>query len=111
MFMRIVMQLSGLIMGLYTRVLELLRTRLWNPVNNLRVSFIQGFQSAVTLWFQLVKQLLNIKALLVPLITVVQSTKVAVILALTQAWALGQQLLTIVRQIPQRVRQAFKKDN
>jgi phage-related protein len=56
-----------------------------------------------------VSSLLKLKALLAQCITLVLSIKGAVTPALIQLWALGQQLVTTVRQILQRVMQVFKR--
>jgi hypothetical protein len=53
---------------------------------------------------------LNFKALLANLIIVVQSIKLVLKRAVTINGQIGQQLLTIARQIPQLVKQALKKD-
>jgi hypothetical protein len=64
----------------------------------------------VNLLNRLVKTLLNFKALLANLIIVVQSIKLVLKRAVTINGQIGQQLLTIARQIPQLVKQALKKD-
>ena len=108
--MRIVMQLSGKMVSLFTQVLGWLKTQLYRLVSNLRVVFSQVFLNVVNLLNRLVKTLLNFKALLANLIIVVQSIKLVLKRAVTINGQIGQQLLTIARQIPQLVKQALKKD-
>jgi hypothetical protein len=110
MRMRIVMQLSGKMVSLFTRLWVWLTTQLWNLVSNLRVKFSQVSLNVVNLLNRLVKTLLNFKALLANLIIVVQSIKLVLKRAVTINGQIGQQLLTIARQIPQLVKQALKKD-
>jgi hypothetical protein len=107
--MRTVMQLIGHGMALCTQALMSLKARLYKLVSNLRVSFILASQSAVSLCNQLVKILSNFKALLASLIIAVQSIKVALKPVVTISGQIGQQLLTIARQIRQRVKQALNK--
>ena len=109
MFMHIVTQLSGRITALYTHLWALVVTRLWPSVKRLHVSFIQGFQSVVSLWFQVVMTLLKLKALLASLITAVQSIKAALKHAVTISGRIGSQLQTTVRLTLQRVMQLWKK--
>jgi hypothetical protein len=110
MFKRIVMQLSGLVMVQFTQALAWLTALLWKVVNSLRVNCSRLFQSAVNHLNHLVKTLLNFKALLANLIIVVQSIKLVLKRAVTINGQIGQQLLTIARQIPQLVKQALKKN-
>jgi hypothetical protein len=110
MRMRIVMQLSGKMVSLFTQVLVWLKVQLWNLVSNLRVVFSQVSLNVVNLLNRLVKTLSNFKALLANLIIVVQSIKLVLKRAVTINGQIGQQLLTIARQIPQLVKQALKKD-
>ena len=110
MFKHIVTQVSGQVTALYTQVLASLKALLWSLVNNLRVSFIRAYQNVVNLFNPLVQTLLKIKALLVSLITQVQLIKQGLKLVVTTSGQIGSQLLTTVRQIPQAVIQAFKKD-
>jgi hypothetical protein len=110
MRMRIVMQLSGKMVSLFTQVLGWLKVQLWNLVSNLRVVFSQVSLNVVNLLNRLVKTLLNFKALFANLIIVVQSIKLVLKRAVTINGQIGQQLLTIARQIPQLVKQALKKD-
>jgi hypothetical protein len=110
MRMRIVMQLSGKMVSLFTQVLGWLKAQLCKLVSNLRVVFSQVSLNVVNLLNRLVKTLLNFKALLANLIIVVQSIKLVLKRAVTINGQIGQQLLTIARQIPQLVKQALKKD-
>jgi hypothetical protein len=110
MRMRIVMQLSGKMVSLFTQVLGWLKTQLYRLVSNLRVVFFQVSLNVVNLLNRLVKTLSNFKALLANLIIVVQSIKLVLKRAVTINGQIGQQLLTIARQIPQLVKQALKKD-
>jgi hypothetical protein len=109
MRMRTVMQLIGHGMALCTQALTWLKTQLCKLVSNLRVSFILASQSAVNLCSHLVKILLSFKALLASLIIAVQSIKLALKPVVTISGQIGQQLLTIARQIRQRVKQALSK--
>jgi hypothetical protein len=110
MLKRIVMQLNGLSMVLFTQALAWLTALLWKVVNSLRVSYSHLFQSAVNLFNQLVPLVQKCKALLVNLITQVLSIKLVVTAALTKIWDLGLQLATTVRQTLQLVTTAFKKN-
>jgi hypothetical protein len=110
MRMRIVMQLSGKMVFLFTQVLGWLKTQLYRLVSNLRVVFFQASLNVVNLLNRLVKTLSNFKALLANLIIVVQSIKLVLKRAVTINGQIGQQLLTIARQIHQLVKQALKKD-
>jgi hypothetical protein len=110
MLKHIVTQVSGQVTALFTQALASLKALLWSLVNNLRVSFIRAYQNVVNLFNPLVQTLLKIKALLVSLITQVQLIKQGLKLVVTTSGQIGSQLLTTVRQIPQAVIQAFKKD-
>jgi hypothetical protein len=110
MLKHIVTQVSGQVTALYTQVLASLKALLWSLVNSLRVSFIRAYQNVANLFSPLVQTLLKIKALLVSLITQVQLIKQGLKLVVTTSGQIGSQLLTTVRQIPQAVIQAFKKD-
>ena len=110
MFKHIVTQVSGQVTALYTQALASLKALLWSLVNSLRASFIRAYQNVVSLFNPLVQTLLKIKALLVSLTTQVQLIKQGLRLVVTTSGQIGSQLLTTVRQIPQAVIQAFKKD-
>jgi hypothetical protein len=107
--MRTVMQLIGRGMALCTQALVSLKAQLCKLASNLRVNFILVSQSAVSLCNHLVKILLSFKALLASLTTAVQSIKLALKPVVTISGQIGQQLLTIARQIRQRVKQALSK--
>lgn len=107
MFMHIVTQLSGRLMALYTQVLGWLKALLCKLVSNLRVNFIQGFQNAVSLWFQLVQTVLSINRFRANLITAGQLIKAGLTTVKAKVIQIGLQLLTTVRQISQLVRQAL----
>jgi hypothetical protein len=106
--MRIVMQLSGRGMALYTRALEWLKTQLCKLVSNLRVSFIQAFQNVVNLNLR-VKILLSFKVLLANLTIAVQSIKAALKRVVTINGQTGSQPQTTVRQTRRRVSKRSKK--
>jgi len=110
MRMRIVMQLSGKMVSLFTQVLGWLKVQLWNLVSNLRVVFSQVSLNVVNLLNRLVKTLSNFKVLLANLIIVVQSIKLVLKRAVTINGQIGLQLLTIARQTLQAVKQALKKN-
>jgi hypothetical protein len=110
MLKHIVTQVSGQVTALFTQALASLKALLWSLVNNLRVSFIRTYQNVVNLFNPLVQTLLKIKALLASLTTQVQLIKQGLKLVVTTSGQIGSQLLTTVRQIPQAVIQAFKKD-
>lgn len=110
MFMHIVTQLSGRITALFTQALVSLKALLWKLVNNLRASIIRAYQNVVSLFSPLVLTLSKIKALAASLTTQVQLIKQGLKLVVTTSGQIGSQLLTTVRQIPQAVIQAFKKD-
>lgn len=103
MFKHIVSQLSGRITALFTQALVSLKALLCKLVSSLRVSITQVFQSAVSLLCQAARIVLNIKAWLANLTTVVQSIKAALTSVKVKVIHLGQQLLTIVRPTKQAV--------
>ena len=104
MRLHIVTRLSGLVMDLYTRVLEWLMELRCKLVKPLLVKFIHTFQN-VGMWHRnLSAQLkLNIKLWLVQYIVRAQLIKAALINVLTKLGVRGLRLLTTVRQILQRV--------
>ena len=103
MLKRIVQQVSGQVMALYTQASLLVKEQLLPSASKLLVSITQAFQNVVKLFSQLVKTVLNIKALVASLITQVQSIKAALITAKAKALLIGQQLLTTVRPTSQPV--------
>lgn len=62
MLKRIVMQLSGRIMALFTQVLALLTARLWKAVSNLRVSFFLLSLSVGSQLARIVQKLKQLRA-------------------------------------------------
>lgn len=108
--MRTVMQLIGRGMVQFTQALTWLKAQLCKLVSNLRVKSTQISQSVVSLHLHLVTILLSFKALLASLTIAVQSIKLALKPVVTISGQIGQQLLTIARQIRQRVTQALRKD-
>ena len=109
--MHIVTQLSGRIMALYSQALVWLKEQLLQLVNSLRVNYILVSLSVVNLWNRLVKISLNFKVLLANLITQVQLIKVGLKHEVITSGQIGQQLLTTVRQILQRVLNLLKRGN
>ena len=109
MFKHIVTQVSGRLTALFTQVWVSLKARLLKLANSLRASFIQVYQSAVSLLHPLAKTLLKTKALLANLTTQVLSIKQGLKLVATTSGQIGQLLVTTVRQIRQHVTQALKK--
>jgi hypothetical protein len=109
--MHIVTQLSGRIMALYSQALVWLKEQLLQLVNSLRVNYILVSLSVVNLWNRLVKISLNFKVLLANLITQVQLIKVGLKHVVITSGQIGQQLLTTVRQILQRVLNLLKRGN
>ena len=107
--MHIVTQLSGRIMALYSQALVWLKEQLLQLVNSLRVNYILASLSVVNLWNRLVKILLNFKVLLAHLITQVLLIKVGLKHVVITSGQIGQQLLTTVRQILQRVLNLLKR--
>jgi phage-related protein len=113
MFMQIVTQVLGRLMArcltVYTSVKELLFTL----VSKLRVSITQVYQSVVNL--QILNLLAKIKSSIKPylahLIIQAQLMKLGLMNVLHKVGALGQQLLTTVRQILQRVLSLLKRGN
>ncbi len=109
MLKRIVMQMTGLGTALCIRLWALLTVRLWNPVNSLLASYTLKFQSVVNLNLLRAKILLSTKVLLALCITLVQSIRLALKLAVTTSGQIGLRLATTARQILQRVNLLRKK--
>ena len=109
--MHIVTQLSGRIMALYSQALVWLKVLLYKLVNNLRASYILASLSVGNLWTLLAKILLSFKVLLANLITQAQLIKVGLKHVAITSGQIGQQLLTTVRQILQRVLNLLKRGN
>lgn len=100
MLKRIVMQLSGRIMALFTQVLALLTARLWKVVSNLRVSFFLLSLSVGSLSALIVQKL---KQLVAKRITLAMSCKQEPLIADRTATQLGLQAQKIVAPIQQPV--------
>ena len=112
MRLRIVTQLSGLLMALYIRVLELLTVLRCKLVKLLRVNCTHIFQNVATQSHNLFVQLkLNIKLWLVQCTVRAQLIRAELINVLHKAGDLGQQLVTIARKIHQRAKQVLKQGN
>ena len=109
--MRIVMQVLGRIMAQFLTVYMLIKERLLQLVNNLHAKFILASLSVGNLWTLLAKILLSFKVLLANLITQAQLIKVGLKHVVITSGQIGQQLLTTVRQILQRVLNLLKRGN
>jgi hypothetical protein len=109
--MHIVTQLSGRIMALYSQALVWLKVLLYKLVSNLRVNYTQASLSVGNLWTLLAKILLSFKALLANLTIQAQLIKVGLKHVAIISGQVGQQLLTTVRQILQRVLNLLKRGN
>jgi hypothetical protein len=121
MFMHIVSHLSGRITVLFTQALVSLKALLCKLANNLHVSFFQAFQSVVNL---LRHHLLRL-SLLVPTVLLqkkglraekiklalsrIKENKTVQTLTVRQLIQAGSKLAGLAKQLPQRVRQVFKK--
>jgi hypothetical protein len=121
MFMHIVSHLSGRITALFTQALVSLKALLCKLANNLRVSFSQASQSVVNL---LRHHLLRL-SLLVPTVLLqkkgllaekiklalsrIKENKTVQTLTVHQLIQAGSKLAGLAKQLPQRVRQVFKK--
>ena len=110
MFKRIVMQLNGHLMVLFTQALASLKALLCKLVNNLRAAFSQAYLNVVNLLSPFAKTLSKIKALLASLTTQALLIKQGLKLVVTTCGQIGSLLQTTVAQIRQAVTQAFKKD-
>jgi hypothetical protein len=109
MHMQLVTQVLGRIMARFLIVYTLIKELLLPLVSNLRVRYILVSLSAVNLWTLLAKILLNFKVLLANLITQAQLIKVGLKHVAITSGQIGQQLLTTVRQILQRVLNLLKQ--
>ncbi len=110
--MRIVQQVNGIIINLYTQACSLVKERLLPSASKLLANIIQAFQNVANRLLKLVQIVSNIKVWLVSLTTAAQSIKAVLINVKAKAILLGQQLLTIARRIKQLVHIALspKKD-
>jgi hypothetical protein len=121
MFMHIVSHLSGRIMALFTQALASLKVLLWKLVNNLRVSITRAYQNVVNL---LRHHLLPLSRLVptallqksAPLaekiklaLSLIKENKTVQTLTVRQLIQAGSKLAGLVKQLPQHVRQVFKK--
>jgi hypothetical protein len=109
--MHIVTQVLGQITARFLTVCTLMGTLLLQLVNSLRVRFTLIYQSVVTISNPLAKIKPSINHLVANLIIQVQLIKLGLINVLTKVGQLGQQLLTTVRQILQRVLNLLKRGN
>ena len=109
--MHIVTQVLGRLMARFTTVYTLMGTLLLQLVNSLRVRFTRIYQSVATISNPLAKIKQSISRLVAKLIIQVQLIKLGLINVATKVGQLGQQLLTTVRQILQRVLNLLKRGN
>ena len=111
--MQIVMQVLGRLMAQCLTVYTLVMGLLFTLVSKLRVSITQVYQSVANLQILnlLAKIKSNIKPLVAHLTIQVQLMKLGLMNVLHKVGALGQQLLTTVRQILQRVLNLLKRGN
>ena len=107
--MHIVTQVLGRLMAQCLIVYMLIKERLLQLVNSLRVRFTHIYQSVATISNQLAKVKQSISHLVANLIIQVQLIKLGLINVATKVGQLGQQLLTTVRQILQRVLNLLKR--
>jgi hypothetical protein len=107
--MHIVMRVLGQIMDRFMIVYTLIKERLLQSVNSLRVIFTQVFPSADTIRNQVAKAKQSISHLVANLTIQVQLIKLGLINVATKVGQLGQQLLITVRQILQRVLNLLKR--
>ena len=107
--MHIVMRVLGQIMDRFLTVCTLAGKLLLQLVNSLRVRFTHIYQSVATISNPFAKVKQSISHLVANLIIQVQLIKAGLINVATKVGQHGQQLLTTVRQILQRVYQALKR--
>ena len=111
--MQIVMQVLGRLMAQCLTVYTLVMGLLFTLVSKLRVSITQVYQSVANL--QILNLLAKIKQSINPLVAQliiqVQLMKLGLMNVLHKVGRLGQQLLTTVRQIRQRVLSLLKRGN
>ena len=111
--MQIVMQVLGRLMAQCLTVYTLVMGLLFTLVSKLRVSITQVYQSVANL--QILNLLAKIKQSISPLVArltiQVQLMKLGLMNVLHKVGRLGQQLLTTVRQILQRVLNLLKRGN
>jgi hypothetical protein len=110
MLKRIVMQVSGLVMGQFTAAYLQLTTCLLKCVKRLLALITQTYHSALTLLNLLrVQIVLNFKAWVVNLTTAVQSIKRVLTTAKAKVIQIGLQLQTTARQTRRRAKPSRKK--
>ena len=107
--MQLVTQVLGRLMAQCLTVCTLMGTLLLQLVNSLRVRFTLIYQSVATISNPLAKIKPSINHLVANLIIQVQLIKAGLILVLHKVGQLGQQLLIIARQIPQRVKALLQR--
>ena len=109
--MHIVTRVLGQVMDQFLAVCTLMGTLLLQLVNSLRVRFTLIYQSVATISNPLAKIKQSISRLVANLTIQVQLIKLGLINVATKVGQLGQQLLTTVRQILQRVLNLLKRGN
>lgn len=102
--MQIVTQVLGRLMAQFITAYMLIKGLLLQLVNKLLVSITQVYQSVPSILNLLAQIKPSINRLVANLITQAQLIKVGLIHVLHKVGALGQQLLTIARQILQHVK-------
>jgi len=121
MFMRIVQRVNGLIMAQYIRASLWVKERLSQLVSSLLASITQAYQSVVNLLRHLLLRL----SLLVPTVlkqnngkivekiklalSLIKENKTVQTLTVRQLIQAGSKLAGLAKQLPQHVRQVFKK--
>lgn len=114
MLKRIVMLLNGKMGCLYIQALEWLKERLWKPVSNLLVKYIQASLNAISRLRQLVitAPLLNIVlAVKMKLAQLLTSASKTVLILLGRLWTLvGLKYHDNVAQPQQRAKSVRKQD-
>ena len=107
--MQIVTQVLGRVMDRFTTVYMWIMAQLSLRVSKLRVSITHIYQSVPSIRNLLAQIKLSINRLVANLIIQAQLIKVGLIHVLHKAGDLGQQLLIIARQIPQRVKALLQR--
>lgn len=108
--MHIVTRVLGQVMARFTAVYLLMENLLLQLASNLRVSCTQVYQNVEHLYRnQLAKVKQSIEHLVARLIIAARLTKVEIMIAILNLGAHGRQLVTTVRQIPQRVLSLLKR--
>ena len=107
--MQLVTQVLGRLMAQCLTVCTLMGALLLKLVNSLRARFTHIYQSVATISNPFAKIKQSISHLVANLIIQVQLIKLGLINVATKVGQLGQQLLTTVRQILQRVYQVLKR--